>query len=213
MVGQRHAIRDRCERGELRVAGARAGDGPIGAGELFGQLPVGRRPDVLGVRRDAPRQAAHQRRVARDAGRRVQEMRVDAAHLGRQLCRQNAGLAEAADAVRRAIAHEIAPPRAPGGGVARQPPRRTPTPEHAAGLLVEIFGQVDDRRADLVMHRMALGIGGAAHRIEADIQPPPLQGADFLGDEGFGEARIALEDESDGCGRHGRGLAPNDQAR
>ena len=45
---------------------------------------------------------AHQRRIARDRGRRVQEMRVEMADVGRQLGRQHQRLAEAADAVGRA---------------------------------------------------------------------------------------------------------------
>ena len=61
---------------QVIAIGRGAGDEPLAARQLLALFPVGRRPDVLGVRRAAPRQAAQQRGVARHGGRRVQEMRM-----------------------------------------------------------------------------------------------------------------------------------------
>ena len=69
--------------------------------ELLALLPLGSRPDVLRMRRAAPRQPAHQRGVARDRRRRVQEMRVQVRDVRRQLGGQHQRLAEPAHAVAR----------------------------------------------------------------------------------------------------------------
>ena len=83
-AGEIEAVIDQRTRSGSGASSARcswptrgAGDGPAGLGQLLAQLPLRRRPDVLGVRRDGPGQAADQRGVARDRGRRVQEVRVD----------------------------------------------------------------------------------------------------------------------------------------
>ena len=67
----------------------------------------------------------------------------------------------------------------------------------------EIFGQIEQRRLDLPVHRMDMSIGRMAQADDADIEPVRFERADLLGDEGFRKARIALEHEGDGS--HGAG--------
>ena len=62
---------------------------------------------------------------------------------------------------------------------------------------MEIFWQVEHRRLDLVMHRMALGVGRMAQGHEREIEACSLQPEDFLRDEGLREARIAFQDDGD----------------
>ena len=87
--------------------GAGAGDAPVRFGELLAQLPVGRRPDVLGVGGERPAHAADHRRVAGHGGRRVQEVGVEPVDIGRELAGKHAGLAEAPAPVDGRISLEI----------------------------------------------------------------------------------------------------------
>src|SRR3546814_19463600 len=75
---------------------------------LLALLPVRNGPDVLRVRRGAPRQAGHQRRVTGQRGRRMKEVGVDLLDSAGQLGRQHAGLSEAAQPVGRTVAPEVA---------------------------------------------------------------------------------------------------------
>lgn len=43
-----------------------------------------------------------------------------------------------------------------------------------------------------------------AQRDDQNFETTPLQGKDLLGDEGFGESRIAFEDKGDPASRFGR---------
>src|SRR5690349_13624605 len=72
---------------------------PRGCRELLALLPFWKRPDVLGMRRAAPREAADQGCVSRDRRRRMQEMRVHVGDVLWQLRREYDRLAEAARAV------------------------------------------------------------------------------------------------------------------
>src|SRR3546814_19322215 len=53
-----------------------AGDDPIRCRQLLPLLPIGRGPDVLGMRGATPRQPGQQGGIACDRGGRMQEMRV-----------------------------------------------------------------------------------------------------------------------------------------
>ena len=174
-----------------------AGHRPVRRRELFALLPLRRGPDVLGVRRKAPPAPGHQRRVARDRGRGVQEMRVQMAHIRRQLRGQHQRLAEAADAVRRRVAHQIGEPGAPRRGIAGQAPRDAPAAQYPQRLLVEIFGQVQTLRPDLAVHRVDRLVGRVAQRDDLDVEPALFERRDLLGDKGLRETRIAFEDKGD----------------
>ncbi len=125
----------------------------------------------------------------------MEEMRVERACLRRQLTRQHQRLPEAAAAIWRRIAPEVPEPSAERGAVAAAPPHLPPRRKDAPGFLIEILGQVGDRRADLVMHLMALGIGRMPQRDDADIKSETLKRANLLRDEGLGQAGIPLQDE------------------
>ena len=64
VIDQLDASRRR-ERGEVLAVRRGAGDQPVAARQLLALLPFRRGPDVLGVRRAAPRQPAQQRGIAR----------------------------------------------------------------------------------------------------------------------------------------------------
>ena len=104
-------------------ADRRAGDQPVAGGELLALLPIGRRPDVLGMGRDAPGLARHEGGIAGDGGRGVQEMGVQPRDARRQLGRQHQRLAEAPAAVGRRVAAEVGQPG---------PERRADSPAGAA---------------------------------------------------------------------------------
>ena len=72
---------------------------------------------------------------------------------------------------------------------------RQQRPQHAQRRLVQVFRQVGDRSRDLPMHRVDAVVGRAAQGDDADVEPGPLEAEDLLGDEGFGQPRVALEHE------------------
>src|SRR5688572_1533212 len=84
-------------------------------------------------------------------------------------------------------------------------PNTPPRTKNAKRLEQKIFGQVENRGADLVVHRMAARVGRAAQRDDQDLEPAALERGDLLRDERLGEARIPLEDEGDlqisGCAK------------
>ena len=84
---------------------------------------------------------------------------------------------------------------------ARQKPARGRHGEQAraapARLLVQIFREIVNRRLDLVVHRMALGVGRPSQRHDDEFEPGLLQAEQFLRDEGLRQARIALQDDDD----------------
>ena len=102
---------------------------------------------------------------------------------------------------------QIVEPARRAAPVAGQPARAPPGREHAQRLVVA------DIPADRAPARGSAGgsdaardrSGGAARR--SDVEAAPLQRHDLLGDEGFGQARIALQDERDAARRAGRAAA------
>ena len=116
---------------------------------------------------------------------------------GRPFAGQHQRLPEPPEAVARELARQVGgkrgerPPEA-GPGKARQQ-----AAQHAARLVVQIFGEIQDRRPDLVMDRMPLLVGRPSQRHERELEPGLLQPEQFLRDEGLRQARIALEDDDD----------------
>src|SRR5262249_32725106 len=125
------------------------------------------------------------------------EVRVELADVARELARQHHCLAKAADAVRRRIAPKVAQELLPCGAVAGEAPRGEPTPEAAQRFAPEIFRQVEHGGAGLAMNRVDRAVGRTAKRDDAEVEAALLESADLLGNEGLGEARIALEDDGD----------------
>ena len=65
-------------------------------------------------------------------------------------------------------------------------------------MLMQVFGQIGNRRSYLIMNRMTFGISGLAQGIKVQNQPLLLQRMQFLGYECFRKTRIALQDDGDG---------------
>ncbi len=205
VIGQADSARLRCERAQMCRAGCGAGDQPAAVGELLGLVPIGRRPDILGVRRDRPGQSGQQRGIARDRGRRVEEMGMQLPDPTGQLVGEHERLAEPADAVARAIAAQVAPPGGPRRAITRPAAQRAPGGEQLARRLVEIFRQINHRRRDLVMDRMGRAVGRTPQRDDEERQAALLERANLLGNEGLGQPRIAFEHECRGRGFGGQG--------
>ena len=169
--------------------------------QLFTDLPVGRCPDVLGMGRERPGQAAQDRGIAGDRGRRVQEMRVkarDADHA--HLMRQHAGLPPAAHdgwrcrsrsrSARISAAAAASKPgiavRGPHGRISR------PGADHRGGI------PAGSRRALAACRAAGASWGRRRVAQGPDVEAPTpavLQRHQFLRDEGFGQAWPALEDK------------------
>ena len=203
-VGEVEAVIDELQpfrsRGQLLEplqAQGRAGHQPGTIGELFRHFPGFAGPDVLGVRRHAPRQAAHRGGVARHRGWRVQEMGVEPLDRGRQLGRQHQRLPPAPQSIGRGIAPEVGEEFAPRRLVARQMPRLPPGREHATGIVLEILRQVDRAGSHAVVHGMMRLVGRPAQRPDFQRHAARLQPGDLLGDEGLGQPRPAFQDEGD----------------
>ncbi len=122
---------------------------------------------------------------------------MQAPDIRRQFRRQHAGLAEAAAAARRRVAPQVREPLPPGRGVARQAPGAPPAAPDALGLLIQVFRQIANRRADLVVDRVTVRVRRVAQADEPDIEAAALQAPDLLGDESLGQTRIAFQHEGD----------------
>ena len=133
------------------------------------------------------------------AGNRVQPVDVL-----RQLGGEHQRLSEAAHAARRRIAAQVAQPQLANGRIGRAAPAFQPGANDAQRLAMQILGQVTHARANLVVHRMAPPIGRPAQRHDEDVEAAALERGDLLGDEGFRQPRIALQDDcnaqANGCG-------------
>src|SRR5262245_25783061 len=195
----------------MRLVRRRAGDHPLHLRQLFVFFPIGRRPDVLGMRRQGPFQSEKDRGVAGHRCRCMKEMRMKRGDLARQLPRQDQGLPESTAAVGCRIAPPIPQPSAPGGPVSGAAPHLKPRPIDPQRFLIEIFGQIRHSGADFAMDWMALAIGGMAQGKDADVEPEDLERFYFLRDKGLGQARITLEYEGDrashGCAQRWRAAA------
>jgi hypothetical protein len=181
----------------MRGPGTRAGDAPEGVRHLFALLPIGRRPDVLGVGRERPGAPCEQGGIAHDGRRGMEVVHVEMRHRVRQLAAHDDGLTEAADAVRARIAQEIAPEDAQERHEGRLPHGPGETAQHARWLLIEIFRQVADGGRDALVHRVHGLVGRMAQRPDFERDSALLEGQEFLGDEGFREPRIAFDHHRD----------------
>ncbi len=188
------------------IAGGAGGE-PRAIHQLLALLPLRRGPDVLGMGGAAPGQAGQMGGIAGNRGRGMQIMHVEQADIGRQLGRQNQRLAEAADPVGARIAAQIAQPQSARGGIARPVADRLPGPAHPRRRVLQIFRQIAHRRPDRAVQPMHLMVGRLPQRHDLERQPMPLQAEDLLGDEGLGQARIALDQDGDArARRHAAGV-------
>ena len=187
------AIRFRRQLLEALQAHGRAGHQPVAVGKLAGDVPGPAGPDVLGVRRHAPRQAAEGSGVTRHRGGRVQEVSIKVLDRLRQLGRQHERLAPAAQAIGRGIAPEVGAELGERCRIARQAARLKPARQHAARVVLEIFGQIGDAGLDAVVDRMARLVGGFAQRPDLEVNAARLEAGDFLRDEGLGKTRPTLQ--------------------
>ena len=178
-------------------ADAGAGHQPGRVLELLRNLPRRTGPDVLGMRRHAPRQAAQGSGIARDRGRRVQEMGVEPVDRGRQLGRQHQRLAPAPHPVGGGVAPEIGQEFPACQRIARQATRLPPALEHAARIVLEILRQIDDTAGDAIVHGMAGLVRGPAQRPDFQRDATGFEAGDFLGNEGLGKARPAFQHDRD----------------
>ena len=127
----------------------------------------------------------------------MDEMRMQPFAAVRPFAGQHQRLPEPPEAVARELARQV------GGKRAERPPEAGPAKarqqaaQHAPRLFVQIFGEVQDRRPDLVMDRMALLVGRPPQRDEGQLEPGLLQPEQFLRDERLRQSRIALEDDDD----------------
>ena len=180
-----------------------AGDQPARGGDLLALLPVRDGPHVLGMRRDAERQAAQDGGVAGHGCRRVQVVHVQPGDPGRQLGREDQAWPSRRPRLARGVAARG--PRARRAAAARTHVAGRPPPGRASTrqrLLVEILRQVADRRADLPGAARAPGRrSDGAGRRSRSRQAQPLQRQDLLGDEGLRQARIALDQDGDAAGQ------------
>ena len=189
------------EAAQMAGVDLRARGHPGAGGELFALLPFGRRPDVLGVGRTAPGQAAQDGGVHRHRGRRVQEVRVQLDDVARQFGRQHERLPQAANPRPGRVAPEVAPPHGERYRVPGKTSGHAPCAPDAHRLVMQVLGQVEDRRAYRRVDRMGLPVRGVAQREQRQGDPARLEGVQFLRNEGFRQARITLEDHCDDAGR------------
>jgi hypothetical protein len=117
----------------------------------------------------------------------VQEVRVQAIDAGRQLGGKHQRLAEAADAIGRGVAAQVAEPERTQRLARADFP---PGAQHPQWLEQEIFGQVKHRRTDLIVHCVPARVGRTAQRDDQDLQAAALERRDFLCDERLGEPRV-----------------------
>ena len=95
------------------------------------------------------------------------------------------------------IASQIFQPKRKNRFVVGTTSQLPPGAQDAQRFEQQILGQVEDRGADLLVHRMAPGVGRPAQRDDQDIEAATLKRGDLLGDERLGEARVTFEYESD----------------
>jgi hypothetical protein len=65
---------------------------------------------------------------------------------------------------------------------------------------IEILGEIEDGRADGLVDGVAQPIVGLAQGDDGEAEPPALESRQLVGDERLGNARVALDDDSEGSG-------------
>ena len=127
----------------------------------------------------------------------MQKMCVNMADVVRQLGCQHQCLAEAADAIRSRFAFQVGKPGAQRRGVSGQSARLQPAAPNPGQFPMQVFGEIEQRRADLAMDRMDRSVRGMTQRNDQDLEPAALEGQNLLSDEGFRKPRIPFEDKGD----------------
>ena len=104
----------------------------------------------------------------------MQKVCVNMADVVRQLGRQHQCLAEAANAVRGRIAFQVGKPGSQRRGVSGQPARLQPAAPNPSQFPMQVFGEIEQRRADLAMDRMDRSVRRMTQRNDQDLEPEAL---------------------------------------
>lgn len=120
-------------------------------------------------------------------------MRMQVRDIERQLARQDQRLPKAPRSAGSRVSPQITQPLSKDAPICAPLPHPPPCAKHAQGFLVQILGKILHWRADLRMHRMHPRIRWMAEGKYQNIESALLEGGDLLGNEGFGQPRIALE--------------------
>ena len=161
------------------------------------EIPVRRRPDVLGMRRAGPGDAGEQAGIAgAEAG---VWMKCACSHSPPS--GHSAASTSACPNRRKRLRVESCARSAAKAASARQKPaparQAAEGPQHAQRLFVQIFREIEDRRADLVMDRMALLSVGRRRATMTRSRAGLLQAEQLLRDKGLRQPRIAFQDDHD----------------
>ncbi len=133
----------------------------------------------------------------------MKEMGVDVSGVGGQFPAEHQSLAETPESIAGKIASEIAEPGSKRRRVTLMPAHRPPRFQHPQRLAVEIFRLVEDGGRNFIVDGVGVLLRRVTQGDDPDVEPPPFQGENLLGDEGFGQSGISLDDESD-LARHTR---------
>src|SRR5262245_33894309 len=183
VIAQMDACRVAAEASEFVETGLGARRDEPGVSELFGELPIGRGPNILGMRRAAPCYAGEEAGIERDRRWRVDEMGMQPVGFGWKFRGEHQRLAETAPAVAGRVALEIGQEGFTHQRIAREPTCLPPRTQDPQRLVMEIFRQIGHRSLDIVMDRMTLLLGRMAHRDKGELQALQLEPAQLLGDE------------------------------
>ena len=146
--------------------------------------------------------AGEERGVAGHRGRRVQEVRVQVDDVVRQLGGQHERLSEAANPARVGSRAKSRHQAAIASPISRKRRARRQLAQTRAAARVQIFGQVDDRRADLGMDRDGLRRRSDGAAKTARARRPRCSSARSSCAMKVSDSRgIALEDHRDDAGR------------
>ena len=168
VIDQFNPVFRRCQGRQMGTAHFGTGHQPRHLGQFLNFLPIGCRPNILGVCRAGPVQPANDRRVARNGRRRMQKMRVKMTTIFFKFVGKDNRLPKMTKPVRRRSALEIAPPRRPGRSESRAAALTEPSSDDPKRFVVQIFRQIANRRFDFVMDRVAFRIGRVTQRNDAD---------------------------------------------
>ncbi len=197
---QAHAILGLGDPHELVEALPCASHPPMRIRDLLALLPIGRRPDVLGVRRKGKPAPGQYRGVARDGCRGMQIVHMQMVDVRRKLAGKDAGLAEPASSIGAEIARKIAKENPHQARKTRQARRVQEAAQHAQRFLIKIFRQVVGFRPHGSVERMHGCIGGPAQRPDVERKAETLERQQLLRDESLRKARIPLDDHREARG-------------
>jgi hypothetical protein len=130
----------------------------------------------------------------------MQKMRVQVHDVRIELVGEHQRLTETTHPIGRRIPSQIAQPCVQAVTVSAPAAYVSPGGDYPSRRTIEVFGKVMHGSANLTVNRMPPGIGGVAQGYDAYVQAALFQGPDFVGDEGFRQTRITLDDEGDRAG-------------